>query len=48
MIDWDFAYKLFFVSILGTFFSMGILIFIIRIMGIFFTYYKHQGKDLKE
>jgi len=48
MIDWDSAYKIFYISILGTFLSMGILTFIIRIIGIIFTYYGHQKEELKE
>ncbi len=48
MVDWGFAYKILFVSIAGTFFSMGILTLIMRMMGIFFAYFKHREKDLKE
>ena len=48
MIDWVFAYKIFFISIYGTFLSMGILTFIIRLVGIVFQYYGHQKEELKE
>ena len=48
MIDWVFTYKIFFISIYGTFLSMGILTFIIRLVGIVFQYYGHQKEELKE
>ncbi|MBW2553961.1 MAG: hypothetical protein JRE20_07505 [Deltaproteobacteria bacterium] len=48
MIDWDSACKIFYISLLGTFLSMGILTFIIRIIGIIFTYYWHEKEELKE
>ena len=48
MIDWDFAYKILIISILGTFLSMGILTFIIIIIDIIFTYYKNYKENLKE
>ena len=48
MIDWDSAYKIFYISILGTFLSMGILTSIIRIIGFIFTHYCHQKEELKE
>ena len=48
MIDWDFAFKIFFISIIGTFFSMGVLTFIIRIIGIIFTYFDNRSGELKE
>jgi len=48
MIDWDFAYKIFFISICGTFLSMGILTLIILIIDIIFTYYKYYKEYLKE
>ena len=48
MIDWDFAIKIFFISILGTFFSMGILTLVIKIIGKFFTYNGHHKEDLKD
>ena len=39
MVEWDFAFKVFFISILGTFFAMGMLTLIIKLLGIIFTYY---------
>jgi nucleoside permease NupC len=45
MIEWDFVCQIFFISIIGTFFSMGILTFIIQIIGLFFTYYEDHQKE---
>ena len=39
MVEWDSVIKVFFISILGTFFSMGILTLIIKLLGIIFAYY---------
>ena len=48
MIDWDSACKIFYISFLVTFLSMGILTFIILIIGIIFTHYCHQKEELQE
>jgi hypothetical protein len=48
VIDWDFTLKVFFLSIFGTFFSMAILTFIIKVLGILFDYYGSQQEDLKK
>ena len=48
MIEWDFVYQIFFISIIGTFFSMGILTFIIQMLGILFTYYESHRKELQD
>ena len=45
MIEWDFVYQIFFISIIGTFFSMGILTCIIQIIGLCFTYYEDHQKE---
>ena len=39
MVEWDSVIKVFFISILGTFFAMGMLTLIIKLMGIIFAYY---------
>ena len=48
MIDWIFAYKIFFIAICGTFLCMGILTSIIRLVGIIFQYYGHQKEEVEE
>ena len=39
MVEWDSVIKVFFISILGTFFAMGMLTLIIKLLGIIFAYY---------
>jgi uncharacterized membrane protein len=39
MVEWDAVIKVFFISILGTFFAMGMLTLIIKLLGIIFAYY---------
>ena len=39
MVEWDAVIRVFFISILGTFFAMGMLTFIIKLLGIIFAYY---------
>ena len=41
MIDWGFAWKVFGVSIIGTFFSIGFLTLIIRLSSIIIVNYLH-------
>lgn len=48
MVEWDFVIKVFFISILGTFFSMGILTLIIKLLGIIFAYYGDEKQDEQE
>ena len=48
MVDWDFAFKIFFISIVGTFFVMGILTLIIKLLGIIFTYLRHDANDIQD
>ncbi len=48
MIEWGFAFEVFFISILGTFFAMGVLTCIIKILGIFFTYYADKNDNLQD
>ena len=48
MIDWGFAWKVFFVSILGTFIASGILTVLIRLTGIFITNYFPDDPNLEE
>jgi hypothetical protein len=48
MVEWDFVIKVFFISILGTFFSMGILTLIIKLLGIIFSYYGDEKNDEQE
>ena len=45
MVEWDFAFKVFFISIVGTFFAMGVLTLIIKLLGIIFTYYADNNND---
>jgi len=39
MVEWNAVIKVFFISILGTFFAMGMLTLIIKLLGIIFAYY---------
>ena len=39
MVEWDAVIKVFFISILGSFFAMGMLTLIIKLLGIIFAYY---------
>ena len=48
MVEWDSVIKVFFISILGTFFSMGMLTLIIKLLGIIFAYYGDEGNDQEE
>ena len=48
MVEWDSVIKVFFISILGTFFSMGILTLIIKLLGIIFSYYGDEENDQEE
>ncbi len=48
MVDWSFAWQIFFITILGTFISSGILTLVIRLSGIFFTKYYQKDENLKE
>ena len=48
MVEWDSAIKVFFISILGTFFSMGILTLIIKLLGIIFAYYGDKENNQEE
>jgi hypothetical protein len=48
MVEWDFAFKVFFISVLGTFFAMGILTLIIKLLGIIFTYFRNNAKDVRD
>ena len=48
MVEWDSVIQVFFISILGTFFSMGILTLIIKLMGIIFAYYGDEENDQEE
>jgi uncharacterized membrane protein len=43
MIEWDSVIKVFFISILGTFFAMGMLTLIIKLLGIIFAYYGDEN-----
>lgn len=43
MVEWEVVIKVFFISILGTFFSMGMLTLIIKLLGIFFAYYGDEA-----
>lgn len=43
MVEWDAVIKVFFISILGTFFAMGILTLIIKLLGIIFAYYGDEN-----
>jgi len=48
MVDWIFAWKIFFISIMGTFISIGILALTIRLASFFLTQYFPNDKGLKE
>ena len=48
MVEWDFAFKVFFIAVMGTFFAMGILTLIIKLLGIFFTYYTNDSPDVQD
>jgi len=48
MVEWDFAFKVFFISVLGTFFAMGMLTLIIKLLGIIFTYYADNNTDVQD
>ena len=48
MVEWDFAFKVFFISVLGTFFAMGILTLIIKLLGIIFTYIRDDTNDVQD
>ena len=48
MVEWDFAFKVFFISVLGTFFAMGMLTLIIKLLGIIFTYYADDRTDVQD
>jgi hypothetical protein len=48
MVEWDFAFKVFFISVLGTFFAMGILTLIIKLLGIIFTYFRDDVNDVQD
>jgi hypothetical protein len=48
MVEWDFAFKVFFISVLGTFFAMGILTLIIKLLGIIFTYFRDDTNDAQD
>ena len=47
MVEWDAAIKVVFISILGTFFSMGLLTLIIKLLGIIFAHYGDEN-DVQE
>ena len=48
MVEWDFAFKVFFISVLGTFFAMGILTLIIKLLGIIFTYFRDHTNGAQD
>ena len=48
MVEWDFAFKVFFIAVLGTFFAMGMLTLIIKLLGIIFTYYADNNTDVHD
>ena len=48
MVEWDFAFKVFFISVLGTFFAMGMLTLIIKLLGIIFTYCADDSTDVQD
>ena len=48
MVEWDFAFKVFFIAVLGTFFAMGMLTLIIKLLGIIFTYYADNNTDVQD
>ena len=48
MVEWDFAFRVFFISVLGTFFAMGVLTLIIKLLGIIFTYYADNSADVQD
>ena len=48
MVEWDFAFKVSFISIVGTFFAMGMLTLIIKLLGIIFTYFAGDSNDLQD
>ena len=48
MVEWNFAFKVFFMSVLGTFFAMGILTLIIKLLGIIFTYFRDDANDAQD
>lgn len=48
MVEWNFAFKVFFISIVGTFFTMGILTLIIKLLGIIFTYFRDDADDVQD
>jgi hypothetical protein len=47
MIDWEFVSKVFLISVLGTFYSMGILTLVISILGVLVNYFEHRKKSRK-
>ena len=48
MVEWDSVIKVFFISILGTFFAMGMLTLIIKLLGIIFAHYGDEKNDVQE
>ena len=48
MVEWDFAFKVFSIAVLGTFFAMGMLTLIIKLLGIIFTYYADNSTDVQD
>ncbi len=48
MIDWEFTSKIFLISVLGTFYSMGILTLVISILGILVNYFEHRKEGRKD
>jgi hypothetical protein len=48
MVDWTLVWKIFFITILGTFFSSAILTLMIKFTGIFFTKYFPTDKNIED
>ena len=48
MVDWTFVWKIFFITILGTFLSSAILTLMIRLIGVFFTKYYPIDENIED
>ena len=48
MVDWTFVWKIFFITIIGTFLSSAILTLMIKFIGIFFTKYYHNDENIED
>ena len=48
MTGWLFVWKIFFITVIGTFVASAILTLVIKLTGIYFTNYHQHDEDLED